>query len=117
MGTVPPDVNLSEAAAQKFLGWFQQSHAAERGASVDTTTNLPPPKISQPATPDTEAPDTSGDGENVHKSQFPKPEWPKYLDSMTVKEILEHLDGVFPMDDVVVDSANLIPTLPNPRPY
>ncbi len=36
---------------------------------------------------------------------------------MTVKEILEHLDGVFPMDDVVVDSANLIPTLPNPRPY
>ncbi len=126
MGTVPPNSDLQGATALSFLTSSQQHHAAECGANANSG-SPPPPNVLRSATPDTpdteppppytETPVTSGGGQGAHQSRFAKSNSPEKAGSMTIKEILEHLGGVFPMDDAVVDGANLIPTLPNPKPY
>ncbi len=69
MGTVTPDPDLLGVAAQGSLGVFQLPHAAELGANANTMSLLPP-NMSRSATPDTEAPDTSGvDGANLISSE------------------------------------------------
>ncbi len=116
MGVITSPVSVAVLVA--VCGSLNGS-GTEHASNADTGIASPPvpgikPESATPDTSDTEppppyatAPDADKNRQDRELSRFAKPDLPQELGSMTIKQILAHLGGVFPIDKAVVDSTSL----------